>query len=76
MVDYIVYGVIALIAIGPSLLPYLQVPLMPAAQVDWRQPWVARLMELQRILEEQKNDTAAKTTKKLLTEVIYDGKVV
>lgn len=74
MVDYIVYGVIAVIAIGPAVLPYLQGVPRPAA--DWRQPWVARLLELQRLLEEQKNDTAAKTTKKLITEVIYDGKVV
>lgn len=74
MVDYIVYGLIAIVAIGPALLPYLQ--RIPEPSTDWRQPWVARLLELQRLLEEQKNDTAAKTTKKLITEVIYDGKVV
>lgn len=89
MADLIVYGVIAAIAIGPVVWPLVQArragrpdmnppgkpSVTPTADAtDWRQPWVGKLMDLQRVLEEKGNSVAADTTKKLVTEIIYDGK--
>lgn len=87
MTDLVVYSAVAAVALGPVLWPVIQAilrrravrpdiskPIVSAPASDWRQPWVARLMDLQRVLEENKNSAAADTTKRLVTEIIYDGK--
>jgi len=78
MVDYLVYGVIALVALGPAIWPQVQRLLANTTtkeEPDWRQPWVAKLMDLEVELTINGNDAAATTAKKLLTEIIYDGEV-
>lgn len=86
MFDALIYSAIACVALVPALVPVIRqwaplltirpvtpTPAAPEVHDDWRQVWVTRLMDLQRVLEEEENKQAAATTKQLITQIIYDG---
>lgn len=73
--DLIVYGGIALVAAVTWLWPKLKeyIPSRPNSDADWRQPWVASLMDLQLDLESASNSVAAETCRQLIMEIVSNG---
>jgi hypothetical protein len=78
--DLIIYGGLALAAAAAYLYPLLKswVPSFSeavASEEDWRQPWVASLMDLRADLNSAGNDTASETCRQLIMEIVSDGPV-
>ena len=78
--DLIVYCGLAVAAAYP-LVPLLVSRLLFRTTVtvdeeDWRQPWVARLMDLQGLLDEHENKKASETCRLLAMEIISNGPTV
>jgi hypothetical protein len=78
--DLIVYGGLACAAAAAYLYPLLK-SWMPSFSVgdttsdDWRQPWVASLMDLRADLDSAGNDTASETCRQLIMEIVSDGPI-
>ena len=77
--DLIVYCGLAVAAAYP-LVPVLVARFRTRTTVtvedDWRQPWVARLMDLQGLLDEHENKKASETCRLLAMEIISNGPTV
>lgn len=75
--DLIVYGGIALAAAVVWAWPKIKewIPSQSTFSGDWRQPWVAQLMDLQLDLESANNSVASETCRQLIMEIVSNGSI-
>lgn len=75
--DLLIYAGLFMAGIVPGLWSWLTPKTSPLVRTDdWRQPWVADLMDLQMELETAGNATASETCRMLIMEIVSNGSVV
>lgn len=74
--DLVIYGGLAVAGVVATFWPSLSKWFAPSeAETDWRQGWVASLMDLQLCLEKAGNDTARETCRQLIMEIVSNGPI-